>query len=121
MILYENDESFPRINEILKIGKEEAHVRLMQLDERGIGDFRPALLGLKRSKWTEVIIDCSLKSLPLVLEQALQVGIMADEYSYFITNLDLYTLDMFPYSHGGANLTGVSRAPRTCKGFKGFP
>lgn len=63
---------------------------------------------MKKSGETNFIVDCSIKILNEVLKQAMQVGLMSDTHSYLITNLDLHTIDLFPYKHGGANITGVS-------------
>lgn len=38
--------------------------------------------------------------------QAQQVGIMSDDHSYIIMNPDFQTIDIDPFKHGGANITG---------------
>lgn len=65
-------------------------------------------MNVKKSGETFFVLDCSIEILSEVLNQALQVGLMTDIYNYIITNLDLHTVDLFPYQHGGANITGVS-------------
>lgn len=80
----------------------------MQLDVNRTGNYRPTLTDLKRSRETNFVVDCSIGILEEVLKQALQVGLMSDTHRYIITNLDLHTLDLFPYQHGGANVTGVN-------------
>lgn len=71
--------------------------------------FRPALIEVKKSGETHFILDCSINILAEVLKQAMQVGLMSDYHNYIITNLDLHTVDLFPFQHGDANITGVSK------------
>jgi hypothetical protein len=33
------------------------------------------------------VLDCTIEKLPLILMQAQQVGLMASQYNYIITNL----------------------------------
>ncbi|KAI8421749.1 hypothetical protein MSG28_009715 [Choristoneura fumiferana] len=51
--------------------------------------------------------DYRTETLPELLLQAQQVGIMSDEHSYIIMNPDFQTIDTDPFKHGGANITGV--------------
>lgn len=61
---------------------------------------------VKKSGDTRFIIDCSTEILFDVLIQAQQVGLMSDDHSYIITNLDLHTIDLDPFKYGGSNFTG---------------
>ena len=49
--------------------------------------YRPILKDIKRSGETHIVLDCRTLSIPDVLKQAQQVGIMTTYHSYFITSL----------------------------------
>lgn len=105
-ILYENDDSLFRVTELLRMYTfAEYTVALRQLNTSR--DYRHTWLEIKRSGEKYYVIDCSLEVLSEVLQQAQQVGIMSEGYYFLILNLDLYTIDLFPFQHGGTNITGV--------------
>lgn len=52
------------------------------------------------------VINCGRETLPKLLEQSQQVGIMSDDHSYLIMNPDFQTIDIDPYKHGGSSITG---------------
>lgn len=113
-ILYEDDSTFARIKELLKMNQDfkqkhfKENILVKQLDENKTRNYRPIFMELKKIGETFFVIDCSIDILSDVLNQALQVGLMSDSHNYLIINLDLDTIDLFPYQHGGANITGVS-------------
>ena len=62
---------------------------------------------MKKTGVMQMVLDCSVGILRDVLIQAQQVGLMSDKHTFFITNLDLHTLDLVPFQYGGTNITGV--------------
>lgn len=68
--------------------------------------FRAQLKFIKLSGSVNYLINCGKETLPLVLQQAQQVGIMSDDHSYIIMNPDFQTIDIDPYKHGGSSITG---------------
>lgn len=67
---------------------------------------RTQLKFIKKSGSVNYVLNCARNKLPLVLEQAQQVGIMSDDHSYLIMNPDFQTIDIDPYKHGGSSITG---------------
>ena len=53
------------------------------------------------------VLDCSADNIATVLKQAQQVGLITSSYSFFITSLDLHTIDLEDYKYGGTNITGL--------------
>lgn len=41
------------------------------------------------------------------IKKAQQVGLMTGAYRYIISDLDLQTIDLEPYQHSDANITGI--------------
>lgn len=70
---------------------------------------------MKNSGTTHYVLDCSLETLEVVLVQALQVGLINENYNYIITNLDVQTLNLEPYQYGGSNITGVNFSTHFCQ------
>ncbi|KAL6264416.1 hypothetical protein P5V15_004525, partial [Pogonomyrmex californicus] len=67
--------------------------------------FRPLLKQIKNSAESHIVLDCSTERIYDVLKQAQQIGMMSDYHSYLITSLDLHTVDLEEFKHGGTNIT----------------
>lgn len=78
-----------------------------QLDITSNENYRPQLRRVKLSEDKNVIISCSIEALPEILKQAQQVGLLSDKHQFIITSLDMHTIDLEPFQHSGANITGV--------------
>ncbi|XP_015173134.1 PREDICTED: glutamate receptor ionotropic, kainate 2-like [Polistes dominula] len=106
VILYDNTESLLRLQRVLELQEIVGYeIRIYHL---GNGpNYRDILRTVKMSGVINIVIDCSYETLPVVLEQAQQVGLMLQKYNIIVTNLDLQTLDLEPYQYSGVNVTGV--------------
>lgn len=67
---------------------------------------RDVLISAKESGYTNFVIDCPQENVPIILQHAQEVGLMADEHSYIFVSPDLFTLDLERYRYGGVNMTG---------------
>ncbi|XP_014297240.1 glutamate receptor ionotropic, kainate 2 isoform X2 [Microplitis demolitor] len=105
-ILYDSTEGLIRMSNLLQRWDTKGFpVTLRYLGEGP--NYRPILKRVKNSYEENIIIDCSYDILEEVLQQSQQVGILSDRHKIIITSLDLQTLDLDPYSHSGANITGI--------------
>lgn len=68
-------------------------------------EFRPTLQAVRDSNDTNIILDCSIESLPIILRQAMEVGLMTKYYRWIIANLDAHSIDLEPYRYSGVNIT----------------
>lgn len=85
-ILYEDGSGLVRLSALLKMfDKKDKPVTLRQLDPER--NHRQVLRDMKKSGERKILLDCSIQTLPEVLKQAQQVGLMTDEQSYIITTL----------------------------------
>ncbi|KAM3960066.1 glutamate receptor ionotropic, kainate 2 [Aphomia sociella] len=66
---------------------------------------RNLLLLLKKTGSLNFIVWCDAECALSVLDAAQRVGMLAERYSYVLLTLDLHTLPLADYSHGGANIT----------------
>jgi ABC-type amino acid transport substrate-binding protein len=73
----------------------------------GNENYRPQLRRVKLSNDKNIILACSVDSLPEVLKQAQQVGLLTDEHQFIITSLDMHTIDLEPFQHSGTNITAA--------------
>ncbi|XP_055907336.1 glutamate receptor ionotropic, kainate 2-like isoform X2 [Eupeodes corollae] len=106
-ILYETGEYLSIVNELLKLYGTNGPVVTLRRYELDInGDYRNVLRRVKKSDDFSIVVVGSIETLPELLSQLLQVGIMNDEYRYVIGNLDLQTIDLEPYQYGDVNITG---------------
>lgn len=106
-ILYEQPEWLPRVAELLKLYDPKGYTITVRRLDYGfdVKNYRAILRRVKMSSDTCIIIDSSIESLPEIMKQAQQIGIMIDKYNYIITNLDAHTIDLEPYQYSGANIT----------------
>ncbi|XP_070517537.1 glutamate receptor ionotropic, kainate 2 isoform X2 [Cardiocondyla obscurior] len=103
-IIYENNEGLVRLQELLKAhGPSEFPITVRQLSEGS--EYRPLLKQIKNSAESHIVLDCSTERIYDVLKQAQQIGMMSDYHSYLITSLDLHTVDLEEFKHGGTNIT----------------
>ncbi|XP_063622101.1 glutamate receptor ionotropic, kainate 2-like [Cydia splendana] len=68
---------------------------------------RNLLVILKKAEHTKFIVWCDEKCCDRVLAQAQKVGLLSERHAYILLALDLHTMDLEPYSHGDANITGL--------------
>ncbi|KAI8421750.1 hypothetical protein MSG28_009715 [Choristoneura fumiferana] len=108
-LIYEGTELLPFFDSILALQDLETDKDILktivQLPDDA--DYRSYLQTVKKSGSVNYLINCRTETLPELLLQAQQVGIMSDEHSYIIMNPDFQTIDTDPFKHGGANITGV--------------
>ena len=88
VVIYENEESLVRLQELLKFPRRHDSVKmtLRQLDPMS-DDYRPMLKEIKKSPDTNIVLDCAFEKIENVLRQADEIGLVNDYYSYFITSL----------------------------------
>lgn len=110
VILYEDNNSLRRVGRLLKMYRsyKSSKIIIKQLDEVGDGNYRPVLKRVLHSGAKHYVLDCSSDILEEVLTQAQQVGLMTHEHYFIITNLDFHTINLYPFQHADANITGVS-------------
>lgn len=105
-LLYEDASGLVRLSSLLTMfDKKDNPVTLRQLATHK--NHRQILRDMRHAGERNIILDCSIETLPEVLKQAQQVGLMTSDQSYIITSLDLHTIDLEPYQHGGTNITGL--------------
>lgn len=96
------------MNELLKkYDKSGYTVTVRELDITANNNFRPQLRRVKHSEDMNIIISCSIETLPEILKQAQQVGLLTEQHQFIITSFDIHTIDLEPFQHSGANITGV--------------
>ncbi|XP_068993636.1 glutamate receptor ionotropic, kainate 2-like [Neodiprion pinetum] len=105
-ILYESTENLIRMHELLKRWNRRGHTVTVRQLPKG-PNYRKVLEQIKKSGDPNVVVDCSIDVLPDVLKQAQQVGLMSDRHSFIIASLDLSTIDLEPYQHGGTKFVGL--------------
>uniref|UniRef100_A0A903WSY6 Uncharacterized protein n=1 Tax=Anopheles gambiae TaxID=7165 RepID=A0A903WSY6_ANOGA len=106
-VLYESGPWLPGIADLLKMYDPKGTVTVRQLDLGLNGNYRAVLRRVKLSEDKRIILACSIDSMPEVLRQAQQVGLLTDHHQIIVTSLDLHTIDLEPYQYSGTNITGV--------------
>ncbi|KAH9630498.1 hypothetical protein HF086_000711 [Spodoptera exigua] len=121
-LIYEGPELLPFFDNILQMQDldmgQKILINIVQLPEGD--DFRSQLKFIKKSGSVNYVLNCARETLPIVLEQAQQVGIMSDEHSYLIMNPDFQTIDIDPYKHGGSSITGIRMFDPTLESIQNF-
>ncbi|XP_068247412.1 glutamate receptor ionotropic, kainate 2-like isoform X2 [Palaemon carinicauda] len=102
-IIYQNNNGLIRVQELLK--DESFKITLRQLPVSD--DYRPMLKETKKAGVTHVVLDVERKNIFTVLRQAQQIGMMTSYHNYFITSLDVHTVELEDFRHGGTNMTAM--------------
>lgn len=105
-ILYESSLWLRRAATILETNNLlKNRISVHDLDYTTNNDFRQILQTIRDSNDTNIILDCSIESLAIILRQAMEVGLMTKYYNWVIANLDAHSIDLEPYSYSGVNVT----------------
>lgn len=67
-------------------------------------NFREVLKQIKAQGYTNIIIDCQIHKVETILKHAQQVGMMTDEYHYFINNMDLDFSNLTDFQFSGTTI-----------------
>ncbi|CAG9768246.1 unnamed protein product [Ceutorhynchus assimilis] len=109
-IVYENEESLIKMQEVIKLQEHEAKINknkivLKRLDENG--DNRHVFKDIRNTSIFCIVLDCSSERIIEVLGQAKEVKVLDDlNTNIFITSLDAHTLD-YTSLQTKANITTV--------------
>lgn len=105
-ILYESSLWLRHVVTILETNNLlKNRIWTLDLDYTTNNDFRPTLQTIRDDNNTNIILDCSIQSLPILLRQAMEVGLMTKHFSWVIANLDAHSLDLDVYRYSGVNIT----------------
>ncbi|XP_044762495.1 glutamate receptor ionotropic, kainate 2-like [Coccinella septempunctata] len=105
-ILYDNDESLIRLNEVLKLTLDRSYVIIVRkLDQYNTGIYRNILREMADNEMTNFFIDCRLDYLQELLQQCQQMGLMNKRYHYFINNIDTHILELVYLKYSQTNIT----------------
>jgi len=104
-LVYEDEESLIRLQDLMHVSTMPGYKVTFRVLPRN-DDYRPLLKEMRRNGERNIVLDCSLKSISALFHQAVEVGMMSLAQSYFITSLDMNTLDFEPFKHYGTNITG---------------
>lgn len=88
VIVYENEESLVRLQEVIKLPKHYEGIKIIikQLDPTS-DDYRPMLKQIKKSAEVRILLDCSFGKIEQVISQAMEIGLVTDYHNYIITSL----------------------------------
>lgn len=105
-ILYESSLWLRRAANILETNNLlKNRISVHDLDYTTDNEFRPTLQDIRDSNDTNIILDCSIETLPIILRQAMEVGLMTKYYKWVIANLDAHSIDLDAYRYSGVNIT----------------
>ncbi|XP_034487556.1 glutamate receptor ionotropic, kainate 2 isoform X2 [Drosophila innubila] len=107
-IIYESGEYLVTVNELLQMyGPMGPTITLRRYDLDLNGNYRNVLRRIRNSDDDSFVVVGSMETLPEFFKQAQQVGLLTSDYRYIIGNLDWHTMDLEPYQHADANITGM--------------
>ncbi|XP_055851575.1 glutamate receptor ionotropic, kainate 2-like [Episyrphus balteatus] len=106
--LYESGDYLTILNELISLydcGGPFITVRRYDLQLNG--NYKSILRRVRKSDDSYVVIVGSVETLPEVLRQAQQVGIITEDYSYIIGSLDLQAIDLEEFKYSEVNITSI--------------
>jgi ionotropic glutamate receptor len=102
VVIYENEESLVRLQEILKFPKKFDGFKMVLYQLNPLSDdYRPMFKTIFKSGEKKIVLDCSFEKIERVMLQAKEIGLITEYYSYFITSLDVERLDLSPFKGYG--------------------
>ncbi|KAG8194662.1 hypothetical protein JTE90_003132 [Oedothorax gibbosus] len=110
-LIYEGNQGIIRLHNFLKEAEDNGwQVQIYNMEENV--PYRKVFWQVKKDlqkiqeKNQKIVLDIGRKNLYSALKQAQQVGMMTENQQYFITSLDLHTLDLEEFKYGMCNITG---------------
>lgn len=101
-IIYENRESLLRLKDILQVhNRRSRDVKLRQLHD----NYEEILNEIHSRGETNIVLDISTDKIIPFLREAERVKMLGDYNRFFITNLDMHTLNLGKLSETPANIT----------------
>lgn len=82
-------------------------IKVMRYDLNLNGNFKSVLRRVRKSEDSRIVVVGSTEGVAALLRQAQQVGIMNEDYTYLVGNLDLHTYELEEYKYSEANITGI--------------
>jgi len=79
----------------------------MRYDLNLNGNYKSVLRRIRKSDDSRIVVVGSTEGVAEFLRQAQQVGIMNEDYTYLVGNLDLHTYEMEEYKYSEVNITGI--------------
>lgn len=104
-IIYEENEALVRLQELLKDPSIRERRVLVKQFVQG-KEYRKSIKEIGRAGIKNFIIDVPTEKIQMVLKHAQQVDMMSEYHNYFLTSLDLHTVDLEDFQYGGTNITG---------------
>ncbi|XP_055903490.1 glutamate receptor ionotropic, kainate 2-like [Eupeodes corollae] len=107
--LYESGEYLPILNELMELyaTDEGPFISVRRYGLEPNGDYRGVLRKIRKSQDNLIVLVGSMDTIPDLLTQAQQTGMITEDYKYIIGNLDLQTLDLEEFKYSEANITGI--------------
>lgn len=103
-IIYESEENLIRMKDVLQIhGPESPVISVRQLGDGP--DYGPLLKEIFSSGESHIVLDISAEKIVPFLRNASNVKMLGDYNSYYITNLDMHTLDLGELNSTTSNIT----------------
>ncbi|XP_022255411.1 glutamate receptor ionotropic, kainate 2-like [Limulus polyphemus] len=106
-IVYEENEALVRLQELLKDPSIRKRRVIVKQFVQG-REYRKIIKELGRAGVKNFIIDVPSEKIRTVLKQAQQVDMMSEYHNYFLTSLDLHTIDLKDFQYGGTNISAFS-------------
>ncbi|EDW67686.1 uncharacterized protein Dvir_GJ24289 [Drosophila virilis] len=108
IFLYESAEYLSILNELNSLfGMNGPIVTVLRYDMQLNGNYKPVLRRVRKSIDNRIVVVGSTETVPEFLNQAQQVGIINEDYSYIIGNLDFHAFDLEEYKYSEANITSL--------------
>ncbi|XP_022248257.1 glutamate receptor ionotropic, kainate 2-like isoform X2 [Limulus polyphemus] len=118
-IIYEENEALIRLEELLKdplMREIKQKVLVKQLVPGQ--EYRKLLKEIGKAGVKNLIVDVPTENIVSFLKHAKEVDMMSEYYNYFITSLDLHTIDLEEFQYGGTNISGFRLVDDTAPEFE---
>lgn len=108
IFLYESAEYLSILNELNSLfGMNGPIVTVLRYDMQLNGNYKTILRRIRKSLDNRIVVVGSTETMPEFLNQAQQVGIINEDYSYIVGNLDFHSFDLEEYKYSEANITSL--------------
>ncbi|XP_034489043.1 glutamate receptor ionotropic, kainate 2, partial [Drosophila innubila] len=105
---YESSEYLTILDHLVTLyGTKSPVIKVMRYDLNLNGNYKSVLRRIRKSEDSRIVVVGSTEGVAELLRQAQQVGIMNEDYTYLVGNLDLHTYELEEYKYSEVNITGI--------------
>lgn len=105
-VLYDEDDAIIQMKDLLQEMREDG-IEVNYFFRNSSDSFRDVLKKIKEANLFNIFVAIEDQDLEVFLKQAMQIGMLGEEYNYLFMSLDFHVADLSDFIYAKANITAL--------------